>query len=334
MNTPATRWSDANRAAISSVYTGNRAEHEDEGGHQDGHQAVAAALDGAGGHDGGDGARESGQQRHERATVQADSGHEAVADERGPGEVARVFEDGDEHEEHRDLGHEHDDVAHPTDHPLHEEVAERAFGQQVGRETLQQANAAFDAPHHGIGPRENGLKDQGHHPHEDQRAPYRVKQHGVDAVGQARAARPDRGMGAGGGGAGDRVTGFDDLGREVVWLVGIFGQGGSAGFGGLAQRFAADERVFARPLIRRPHVVGRQGPQRGRFRRLGLEVGAGAKIRGGGGDGRFAGIVDPPASAGAARGVAQHPLQFGPQLLDTFILSGGHADDRHPEGVG
>jgi hypothetical protein len=68
-----------------------RAGHE--GRDEDGGEAVALVLDGARGHDGGNGAGVGGEQRDEGFAVEADGAHDAVGDERGAGQVAGVFED-------------------------------------------------------------------------------------------------------------------------------------------------------------------------------------------------------------------------------------------------
>ena len=103
-----------------------------ERGDEDRGQAVLAVLDGARGHDAGDGAGEAAKQRDEALAVQADLGQQAVHQEGGPGEVAAVFEDREEEEEHRDLRDEDDDRADAFEDAVGEQRLERAFGHAAG----------------------------------------------------------------------------------------------------------------------------------------------------------------------------------------------------------
>jgi len=63
-----------------------------EGGHGDRHEAVAAVLQGARGHDGRDVAAEADDERHEALARQPYPAHESVHDEGGARHVARIFE--------------------------------------------------------------------------------------------------------------------------------------------------------------------------------------------------------------------------------------------------
>ena len=97
------------KAAISSIYTGRRAEQVMKGVTRMVARRSRLVLNGARGHDGGDGAGVGGEQRDEGFAVEAGGAHDAVGDEGGAGEVAGVFENADEEEEQKNLRQEDKD---------------------------------------------------------------------------------------------------------------------------------------------------------------------------------------------------------------------------------
>ena len=105
-----------------------RAGHE--GRDQDGGDALALVLDGAGGHDGGHGAGIGREQRDEGLAVEADGTHDAVGDERGAGQVAGVLQNADEEEEQQDLGQEDEHRLDAVPQAVAQQQAQPVVGKQ------------------------------------------------------------------------------------------------------------------------------------------------------------------------------------------------------------
>ena len=98
---------------------------------ENGGDSLALVLDGARGHDRRHSAGVGGEQRDERLAVEADGAHDAVGDERGAGEVARVLEHADEEEEQKNLRQEDEHGLHAVPQAVAQKRAEPVVRKQL-----------------------------------------------------------------------------------------------------------------------------------------------------------------------------------------------------------
>ncbi len=158
-----------------------RAGHER--GDQNGRQAVALVLDGARGHDGRNGAGVGGEQRNEGLAVQSDGAHDAVGDQRGAGQVARVFQNADEEKEQQDLGQKDEHRGDALPDAVEQQRLNPAGGQeraqQIAAAGQQVAKAVRERLAHG----EDDLKHTDDDGQKQQRSPDAVEQDIVDLAG-------------------------------------------------------------------------------------------------------------------------------------------------------
>ena len=273
--------------------------------------------------------------------------HEAIHDERGARQIARVFEDGDGQEQQQDVRQEDQHAADARDHAVDQQrlqQAFRAFGPEAGNRLAQPAERGVDPIHRRGADGEGEPEHDVHQAQEDRQAPDAVDDDLVDAV-RSRVARFDR-----------RPHGFlAEAGDETVAGVGDQHLGRIAQQRGQALLFGPDEAV---------HVAGRDAPGdfgvvfeqlEGRpaaFTRVGagqlsfqlglqsfdglLQVGAVAdrrRGRRGAPGGRRGGrdqLVEPraPAADGFHDGRADQPRHFGEVELE----AAGLGDVAHVEG--
>ena len=151
-----------------------------EGRDQDGGDAVAAVLNGARGHDGGDGAGIGREQGDEGLAVEADGAHDAVGDEGGAGEVAGVFEDSDEEEEQENLGEENENRGDAFPDAVEDEGLEPADGQQRPREIAHAGEDFAKAVGEGLADGEDNFKDSDDDDEEEQRSPDAMEEDAVE----------------------------------------------------------------------------------------------------------------------------------------------------------
>ena len=159
-----------------------------EGRDQDGGEAVAAAGDGARGHDGGHGAGIGREQRQKRAAAESEAVHGAVGDDGGARHVAGVLQQCDDQEEKQDQRQEgeHRDDARPqaADHQrVHDARGNECAEPEAerGQQPLEEsAGRSCDA--------EDGLEDTQGDDEEEGRAKDGMQGDAVDA------ARPLRGQ--------------------------------------------------------------------------------------------------------------------------------------------
>ncbi len=154
-----------------------------EGGDQDGGDAIALALDGARGHDGGHGAGIGRKQRDEALALQADAGHGPVGDEGRAREIAGVLQDHDKKEKKQDLRQEHDYRSDAAPHALHQQRAPEGIGQLSGEPAAGPGDELLDRLHHWARPVEDRLKYRADHEDKDQRSPRRVQEEPIQAAG-------------------------------------------------------------------------------------------------------------------------------------------------------
>ncbi len=160
---------------------------------EDGGDALALVLDGARGHDGGDGAGVGGEQRDEGFAVEADGAHDAVGDERGAGEVAGVFEDADEEEEQKDLREEDEDGLDAVPEAVAQEEAQPVVGKQQRGVGAGVGEEVAEAVGERLAEREDDLEDSEDDGEEDERAGDAVEQD-ASRGGASRGRR--RGIGS------------------------------------------------------------------------------------------------------------------------------------------
>ena len=146
---------------------------------EDGHEPVLRRLDGARGHDAGDGAGVGTQHRDEALAVQADLAHQAVHEERRARHVAGVFQQANEAEEQQNLRQEDDDRADAGDDALHEQVVQVAGGHAVADPFAEAVHHSFNPAHRNLRKAEDALKHQRHEADEDGEAPDFVREDAV-----------------------------------------------------------------------------------------------------------------------------------------------------------
>ncbi len=127
-------------------------------------------------------AGEGGEHRHEGAPLQTRAGHHPVHEERGAGHVPDGFEQRDEQEQQHDLREEHQGCPHPADDAVADQARQRGVGDARGQRG-ELVEARLHEVLDGRGDGEDHLEEAEHHHEEDQRAPQRMQQHGVDALG-------------------------------------------------------------------------------------------------------------------------------------------------------
>ena len=86
----------------------------------DGNEAFTRVVDGTGGHHGGHGTGEAGQQRNERTAGQSAFRHHVIQQKCGARQIARVFQQQDEGEQDGNLRQEHQHAARAGNHAVHD----------------------------------------------------------------------------------------------------------------------------------------------------------------------------------------------------------------------
>src|SRR5439155_13092160 len=119
------------------------------------------------------------KQRDEALAVQPDLAEQAVHQERGAGEVSRIFQDGEEQEKQRDLRDEDDDGADSRKNSVGQQVLEWSIGHARRRKRTQRADGGLDPVHDGGGEPEDGDEERAHDRREDQKSPDLVDEDAV-----------------------------------------------------------------------------------------------------------------------------------------------------------
>ena len=161
-----------------------RAGHER--GDENGRDPVPLAFDRAGGHDGGNGAGVSGEQRDERFSLQSDARHRAIGDQGRAREVARVLEDADKQEQDEDLGQEDHDRADARPDAFDQQRPEDRVREQRGDHAPRPVDSGLDPIHQRHGGGEDALEDGDDHERKNQRSGQRVQEDGVEPAGPMR----------------------------------------------------------------------------------------------------------------------------------------------------
>ena len=190
-----------------------RAGHE--GRDEDGGEAVALVLDGARGHDGGNGAGVGGEQGNEGLAVESDGAHDAVGDERGAGQVAGVFEDSDEEEQQQNLRQEDEHGGDALPCAVEQQRLQPAGGQQGTDEFAHAGEDVAEAVGERLADGEDHFKDADDDDEKQQRPPDAMEEDVVDLAGVlggergavAGAAADLRGPGVGAGGVAEHGQG-------------------------------------------------------------------------------------------------------------------------------
>ena len=135
-----------------------------EGRDKNGGEPVALVLDGARGHDGGNGAGVSGEQRDEGLAIQTDRPHDAVGDQSGAGQVAGVFENADEEKEQKDLGQENEHRRNALPHA----VEQKRLQPTRGNQRADEIGSAGEQVAESVGERLADGEDHFKHAHDDE----------------------------------------------------------------------------------------------------------------------------------------------------------------------
>ena len=130
---------------------------------EDGDEAVLAVLDGARGHDAGDGAGKRAEHRDEGFAVQADLRHQPIHDEGGARHVAGVLENPEEEEEDENLRQEDDDAADAGDDAVGEQAVQVAVRHLAFTQSASARVAGVDPIHRILRDGEDAEKHQRHH---------------------------------------------------------------------------------------------------------------------------------------------------------------------------
>ena len=159
-------------------------------GHQrcdhDRRQPVAPVRDGARRHDAGNGAGKARQQGNERSAGKADGTHQAVEEESGAGQIARILEGQDEQEENQDLRQEDEDAADAGDDAVDQKAAQDGVRHPFADRLADHRDAFFDQFHRQAGPAEYRLEHQEQRCCQNEHSPDRVQDDAVDPVVEAR----------------------------------------------------------------------------------------------------------------------------------------------------
>ena len=129
------------------------------------------------------------QQRDEAFAVQADFAEQAIHQERGSGEIAAVFQNGEEEKQQRDLRDKDDDNAHAVKDAIIEQVAQWARGHVRRCPSPERFDASLDGVHDWLGEPEQCDEQQAHDGGENQKSPEFVDQDFVDALRQRSRRR-------------------------------------------------------------------------------------------------------------------------------------------------
>ena len=104
-----------------------------------------------------------------------------MADHRGPGHVARILHDADDHREHENLRHKHQEGPNAPEEGISDEISKQRAREQ-GHEPISAPGKRRLNPVHGRGrPGKDGLKEHGHEGKEGKAAKEGVKEEPVKA---------------------------------------------------------------------------------------------------------------------------------------------------------
>ncbi len=111
--------------------------------------------------------------------------HVMIQQERRPGHVSGVFENGDGQEQQQDVGQEHEHPADPADDAVNQQRAEQALGPrrpERAHRAPELPEQPFQSVHGRFADGEGQVEYQVHHAREDRQAQLRVQEDPVDAV--------------------------------------------------------------------------------------------------------------------------------------------------------
>ena len=142
-----------------------------EWGDEDGDESVLWRVDGAGGHDAGDGAGVGAEDGEEGLAIEAGPAHDAVPDEGEAGHVTGVFHEPDEEKEDHDLREEDDDACDTGDDAVGDEVVEVARGEDADDLSGEPGEGVFNEAHGAFGEAEDGPEDEAENEEHDDATP-------------------------------------------------------------------------------------------------------------------------------------------------------------------
>ena len=252
--------------------------------------------------------------------METDLAHRAIHDERGARHVARALEEADEEKQNQNLREKHDNAADAGEHAVGEQVAQIAGGHRGFHPAGECGDVGVDPVHGVFREGEDREEQRGHDHGEEQPAPERVDDDGVDAVGERRP---------------DFASAAQDAGAKAVDGVVAAADEGGGPVGPLAgQALAPARESFAGAGAERSRAgdahgieIGKQEQRLGAGDEWRTSVGVdecGLQFGDSAGDGcRHIPTVFGERKLGAAHGEAQ--------LEETFAMHGFAGNDGHAE---